>query len=399
MQGPADESVLLCRYGELFLKSGNRKRFESMLVNNVQAALAGLTGAKVEAPHGRILVRVPAAAVEDAAARVGRVFGLVSLSVARVVPAELEAIGAAAVAEARAAIERTPRAPGAKPLSFRVNGNRADKSFPIKSIELGSQVGARVVAALGLPVDLHTADLQIGVEVTSRGAYVYEGSRAAPGGLPVGVSGRALLLLSGGIDSPVAGWLAAKRGLALDAIYFHSPPFIGEKSKDKVVALAKILARWGALRSVTVVPFTDAQRKLIDGGAGELAVVCYRRMMMRIADEIADGLGSGALVTGENLGQVASQTIENMTAIEASARRVVLRPLVTYDKVETTDLARRIGTFETSILPFDDCCSLFVPRHPATKARARDAENIEADLDVAGLVAAAVAGAERITVT
>jgi thiamine biosynthesis protein ThiI len=214
----------------------------------------------------------------------------------------------------------------------------------------------------------------------------------------VGVSGRGLLLLSGGIDSPVAGWLAAKRGLALDAIYFHSPPFIGEKSKDKVVALARILARWGALRSVTVVPFTDAQRKLIDNGAGELAVVCYRRMMMRIADRIADNLESGALVTGENLGQVASQTIENMTAIEAAARRVVLRPLVTYDKVETTDLARRIGTFETSILPFDDCCSLFVPRHPATKARARDAENIEAEIDVAAIVDAAVAGAERIAV-
>jgi thiamine biosynthesis protein ThiI len=215
----------------------------------------------------------------------------------------------------------------------------------------------------------------------------------------VGVSGRGLLLLSGGIDSPVAAWLAAKRGLALDAVYFHSSPFIGEKSKDKVLSLARILARWGALRSVTVVPFTDVQRKLIDNGAGELAVVLYRRMMMRIADEVADELGSSALVTGENLGQVASQTIENMTAIEAAARRVVLRPLVTYDKVETTDLARRIGTFETSILPFDDCCSLFVPRHPATKARAQDAEKIEAEVDVAGLVAAAVAGAERIPVT
>jgi thiamine biosynthesis protein ThiI len=393
------ESVLLCRYGELFLKAGNRRRFQSMLVNNVQAAIAGVPEARVEAPHGRILVRVPRAHVDEAAARVERVFGLVSLSVARVVAADEAAIGDAAVAETRAALERMPRAPAAGPVRFRVDANRADKSFPVGSMELGSRVGARVVAALGLPVDLHTPELRIGVEVTSRGAFVYAGTRAAPGGLPVGVSGRALLLLSGGIDSPVAGWLAAKRGLALDAIYFHSPPFIGEKSKDKVLALGRILARWGALRSVTVVPFTDVQRKLVDGGAGELAVVLYRRMMMRIADRIADGLPAGSLVTGENLGQVASQTVENMTAIAAVARHLILRPLLTYDKVETTDLARRIGTFETSILPFDDCCSLFVPRHPATKARAQDAEKIEADLDVAALVDAAVAGAERLAVT
>jgi thiamine biosynthesis protein ThiI len=395
------ESVLLCRYGELFLKSGNRKRFEGVLVSNVQAALAGVSDARVEAPHGRLLVRVPRAHVEEAAARVERVFGLVSLSVARVVAADEAAIGDAAVAEAQAALERMgpSKPPAAAAPTFRVDANRADKSFPVPSMELGSRVGARIVAATGLPVDLHAADLHIGVEVTSRGAFVYAGTRPAPGGLPVGVSGRGLLLLSGGIDSPVAGWLAAKRGLALDAIYFHSPPFIGEKSKDKVLALGRILGRWGALRSVIVVPFTDAQRKLVDGGAGELAVVLYRRMMMRIADEIADGLRAGALVTGENLGQVASQTIENMTAIAAVCRRVIIRPLVTYDKTETTDLARRIGTFETSILPFDDCCSLFVPRHPATKARAQDAERIEADLDVAAIVAAAVAGAERVVLS
>jgi thiamine biosynthesis protein ThiI len=393
MEAPP-QSVLLCRYGELFLKSGNRKRFEGMLVNNVQAAIAGLPDARVEAPHGRVLVRVPDAHAEEAAARVGRVFGLVSLSVARVVAAEEGAIGDAAVAATRAALERLPRAPS----TFRIDANRADKSFPVPSMELGSRVGARVVAATGLRVDLHTADLRIGVEVTSRGAFVYAGTRSAPGGLPVGVSGRGLLLLSGGIDSPVAGWLAAKRGLALDAIYFHSPPFIGEKARDKVLTLGRILARWGALRSVTVVPFTDAQKRLRDAGAAELAVVLYRRMMMRIADQIADGLEAGALVTGENLGQVASQTVENMTAIEAASRRVILRPLVTYDKVETTDLARRIGTFETSILPFEDCCSLFVPRHPATKARAQDAEKVEADVDVAGVVAAAVAGAERVAV-
>jgi thiamine biosynthesis protein ThiI len=173
---------------------------------------------------------------------------------------------------------------------------------------------------------------------------------------------------------------------------------VGEKSLDKVLTLGRQLARWQALRSVTVVQFTETQKRLRDAGPGELAVVLYRRMMMRIADAVADGLESSALVTGENLGQVASQTIENLTAIEAAARRVVLRPLVTYDKVETTALARRIGTYETSILPFEDCCSLFVPPHPATRARAEDAARAEEKLDLAAEIAAAVAGSEKIAV-
>jgi thiamine biosynthesis protein ThiI len=385
--------VVLCRYGEIFLKSGNRKRFERALADNVRAAVGGVPGARVEVPHGRVLVHVPGDdAAEEAAACLQRVFGLVSVSVARAVPADLEAIAAAAVDEAGAAAARQ------RPASFRIDARRADKRFPVTSMELAGEVGARVAAATGLPVDLHQPGLRIGVEVGTGGAFVYARTRPAPGGLPVGASGGALLLLSGGIDSPVAGWLAAKRGLALDAVYFHSPPYVGEKSKDKVLALAHTLAGWQAMRTVTVVGFTETQKRLRDAGPAELAVVLYRRMMMRIADAVADRLEAQALVTGENLGQVASQTVTNMSVIEEAARRVVLRPLVTYDKVETTDLARRIGTYETSILPFEDCCSLFVPAHPATHARLVDAQRAEAKLDLAAEVAAAVAGAERIPV-
>src|SRR5262245_4356429 len=391
------ESVVLCRFGELFLKAGNRKAFERVLADNVRAALADLPRARVEQAHGRLFVRLSSDAADEAdeaARRLSRVFGLVSFSVARQVEAkpDLEAITAVAVEEARAAVARD------RPASFKVEARRPDKRFPKSSLEIDRHVGAAVQAATGLAVDVHAPALRLGIEVGTDVAYVFAGKHDAPGGLPVGVSGRALLLLSGGIDSPVAGWLAAKRGLALDAIYFHSPPYIGEKSRDKVLALGKELARWQALRSVTVVPFTDAQKHLRDTGPAELAVVLYRRMMMRIADAIADKLEAGALVTGENLGQVASQTIENMTAIEAAARRVVLRPLLTYDKVETTALARRIGTYETSILPFEDCCSLFVPTHPATRARAQDAERVEEKLDVAAEIAAAVAASERIVV-
>jgi tRNA uracil 4-sulfurtransferase len=387
-------SAILCRYGEIFLKSGNRKRFEGTLRRNVVAALADLPNVGVETPHGRIIVHVDPAIVDDACARLERVFGLVSFSPAVRVPAEIEAIGAAAIDAARAAL-----ATAATPPTFKVESRRQDKRFPLPSPEISRLVGARVIEATHLPVDVHHPALRIGVEVGTETAFVYAGIRPAPGGLPVGSSGRALLLLSGGIDSPVAGWLAAKRGLALDAVYFHSPPFIGEKSKDKVMTLAKILARWQAVGSVTVVPFTEAQKQIRDAGPPELAVVLYRRMMMRIADAIGDGLHADALITGENLGQVASQTIQNLSAIEAAARRLVLRPLATYDKVETTALARRIGTYDTSVLPFEDCCSLFVPDHPATGARLIDVERVEAKLDVAGTVAAAVAAAERAAVT
>jgi thiamine biosynthesis protein ThiI len=391
-------SVLLCRFGELFLKSGNRRRFERVLAVNIRAAVSDLQGARVEETHGRILVRVSPADAADAANRLARVFGLVSFSIARKVVAEpdLEAMSAAAVEATRGALAERP--PSASPTTFKVESRRSDKRFPVPSLEMSGRIGARIQGELGLPVDVHTPSLTIGVEVGDKGAFVYAGTRDSPGGLPVGVSGRALLLLSGGIDSPVAGWLAAKRGLALDGVYFHSPPYVGEKSRDKVLELGRKLARWQALRSVTVVPFTETQKRLRDAGPGELAVVLYRRMMMRIADALADRLEASALVTGENLGQVASQTVENLTTIEDAARHLVLRPLLTYDKVETTALARRIGTYETSILPFDDCCSLFVPAHPATRARVEDAAKAEAKLDLAAEVAAAVAASERVPI-
>ena len=389
-----DGGVILCRYGELFLKSGNRRRFERVLCDNIRSAVADFTGAEVISTHGRTLVRVRPDDVEDAAGRLERIFGLVSFSVARRVSAdaELEAIGAAAVAAAEKAIARD------RPVSFKVESRRGDKRFPVTSLEISRRVGGRVHLATGLKVDVHTPALTIGIEVATGHAFVYAGTRAAPGGLPVGASGRALLLLSGGIDSPVAGWLAAKRGLALDGVYFHSPPYVGEKSRDKVLTLGRKLARWQALRSVTIVPFTEVQKRLRAAGPGELAVVLYRRMMMRIADAVADKLDATALVTGENLGQVASQTIDNLGTIENAARRLVLRPLLTYDKVETTALAQRIGTYETSILPFDDCCSLFVSPHPATRARVADAEKAEAKLDLAAEVAAAVAASERVSI-
>ncbi len=386
-------NAVLCRYGELFLKAGNRPRFERRLVDNVRLALTGLSGFRIETPHGRILVRLSEGDVEEACARLERVFGLVSISPVAVVDSEITAIRQAAVACADAAVERDP----AFRRSFRIEARRSEKRFPLTSYEISCDVGAAIEGALKIPVNLTDPALVVGIEVGATGSYVYADRREAPGGLPVESSGRALLLLSGGIDSPVAAWLSAKRGLALDALYFHSPPFVGEKSRDKVVTLARTLARWQALRTLTVVSFTDTQKRLREAGPAPLAVVLYRRMMMRVADLIADGTRAEALVTGENLGQVASQTIGNLATIEAAARRLVLRPLVTYDKRETIDLAKRIGTFDTSILPYEDCCSLFVPPHPSTAARLDDVERAEASLDMAAEAAAVAATAETLT--
>jgi thiamine biosynthesis protein ThiI len=383
--------VILCRFGELFLKSGNRARFEGVLHRNIGRALRGLAAVRVEPVHGRVLVHVPDEnTAAEAAERLTRVFGLVSVSVATVVEPTLDAIGAMAVTRAQQQRASTAAT------RFKIQARRSDKRFPHPSPEIASLIGARVVTETGLTVDVHRPEFVVGVEVAAKRAFVYAGVQAAPGGLPVGVSGRGLLLLSGGIDSPVAGWLAAKRGLAMDAVYFHSPPYIGEKSRDKVLALGRLMARYQALDSVTVVSFTDVQKLLREAGAPEIAVVLYRRTMMRIADAIADTKNADTLVTGENLGQVASQTIQNMTVIEAAARRLVMRPLLTYDKMETTALARRIGTLDTSVLPFEDCCSLFVADHPSTGVRAVDAERAEAKVDIAAAVAEAVASAALV---
>jgi thiamine biosynthesis protein ThiI len=382
-------NVLLCRYGELFLKLGNRGRFEQQLATNVRAALRGLPDTVVETPHGRIIVRTGAATVDEACARVERVFGLVSVSPALQVEAEpdLAAVTAAALRVAAEALERDP----ARRRSFRIEARRSDKGFPLRSQEIATQVGAAVNRATGVPVDLSNPALVVGVEIAQPGAWVYADSRPAPGGLPVGTAGKAVLLLSGGIDSPVAGWLAAKRGLELHGLYFHSPPFVGDRSRDKVADLGRTLFRWQALKSLQVVNFTETQKRLREAGPAELAVVLYRRMMMRVADVVADQLKAQALVTGENLGQVASQTLTNIATIEGAARHLVLRPLLTYDKQETVGLARRIGTYDLSVLPYDDCCSLFLPAHPATNARAVDAERAEAQLDVQAEAAAMAA--------
>jgi len=373
--------VLLVRWGEIFLKGDNRGFFERALVDRVQRAVAALPGAKVE-PHAR----APGVWPGDGGARravraLERVFGVVSVSPARVVARELDAIYAAAVEVARAEAPKHARP------TFKVESRRSDKRFPTGSMEVSRLVGAAVVGALALPVDVHAPAFTIGVEIGYDHAFVFAEIVPGPGGLPVGVTGRVELLLSGGIDSPVAGWLMMKRGCLLGATYFHSFPYTGEKTQDKVARLASQLAAWQLepLR-LSVVPFTDAQKALRDAaGDGRLAVVLYRRAMLRTAERIARKAGAKALATGEALAQVASQTLENLGVIGAAATMPVLRPCLGHDKLETVALAQRIGTYETSIEPYDDCCSLFVPDHPETRAKLAAVEAVEATLDVAAM--------------
>jgi thiamine biosynthesis protein ThiI len=380
--GVGSGEVVLVRWGEIFLKGDNRGFFERALVDNVRRSLAALPGARVERTHGRLIVRPGDSGARRAVRALERVFGVSSVSPARVVARDVAAISAVAVELARAEAPKYARP------TFKVESRRSDKRFPTGSMEVSRTVGAAVVGALALPVDVHTPAFTIGVEIGFDHAFVFAEIVPGPGGLPVGVTGRIELLLSGGIDSPVAGWMMLKRGSSLGATYFHSFPYTGEKTEDKVARLASQLAAWqlDPIR-LAIVPFTDAQKQLRDAsGDGKLAVVLYRRAMLRVAERIAARSGAKALATGEALAQVASQTLENLGVIGAAATMPVLRPCLGHDKLETIAIAQRIGTFETSIEPYDDCCSLFVPDHPETRAKLGAVEAIEARLNLPAMI-------------
>ena len=383
-------NLIVLRVGELFLKGANRYQFEDLLEANVRRALAGVE-VQLERGQGRLFVECLPDEIDRCLKRLTLVFGISSLSPAQSVPPNLDAIAAAA-------LELTAEQLGRRSVgSFRISARRSDKRFPVPSPEIGREVGARIVLATGLAVDLHSPELTVGVEVGPRRSFVFIERVAGAGGLPVGSSGRVALLLSGGIDSPVAGHLMQKRGCSLRAVYFHSPPYTGARTRAKVEQLAARLAPAQGELTLEVVPFTPIQLAVRDGAPGEMTVVLYRRAMIRIAVELARRSGCLALATGENLGQVASQTLENLACIEEAAELPVLRPLLCYDKAETIALAQRLGTYELSIEPYEDCCSLFVPKHPLTRARPSAIARVEARLELAPLLERAAAEAEAVT--
>ncbi len=378
--------LILLRVSEIFLKGRNRRSFFQALVRNARRLVSDLDGVSVHARYMRVAVEHPPALRQACLDRLARVFGMASMSPAVRVEPSVEAIASAAVEQAHALTEG----------SFKVESKRRDKRFPLTSQELSRQVGTAVALATERPVDVHHPNHVLRIEVGDEDAYVFSRVIEGPSGLPVGTAGNVTLLLSGGIDSPVAGWSAMRRGCRLNAVYFHSFPYTGDKTKEKVLDLARILAPWQGRLAVHIVHFTDVQKQLRAAARPDLAVLMYRRMMMRVASRIAAREHCLALITGDNLGQVASQTLENLRVVEDAATLPVLRPLLTFDKLDIIARARAIGTFDTSTLPYEDCCSLFVPKHPATRARIRDLTRAEAGLDLETLTTTLTDSTERI---
>jgi thiamine biosynthesis protein ThiI len=380
---------LIGRYHEIALKRGNRWRFIECAKRNLRAAFADYRLGKMRGEGPRLIVELPDDISEQTAIeRASLVFGLQTLSIGR--PAARD------VAEIKRGVVEAMHGRSAR--SFRILTRRADKQFPFNSPQIDREVGAAVKEATGIAVDLGNPELTIGIEILPTVAFYSIGKYSGAGGLPVGVSGHAMALVSGGIDSPVAAYRMMRRGLRLDFVHFHSFPLLSAASRDKARELVAHLTRYQAHSTLILVPFAELQRRIVAQVPRPLRVVLYRRFMMRIASALAAECGASALVTGESLGQVASQTLENMNVISEAAALPIFRPLVGMDKNEIVEQARRLGTFETSIIPDQDCCTLFVPVHPETHARREQVEQAESALDVAAMVADAVARSERVQV-
>lgn len=383
----------LLRYGEIALKGANQRFFQDSLIRNIRRAIEDLGPAEVRLSFSRIVVSVEADQVE-AVDRLRKVFGVVSLSPVRIVDSNLGTITDAAVAMVGDALSARPEIE-----TFKVDTRRADKRFPTPSMVASGEVGDAIRRRFPhLRALMKHPDLLVQVEIRDA-AYVATETIPGPGGLPTGTGGKVLALISGGIDSPVAAWLVARRGMAIVPVYFHSFPFTSDRAKEKVLDLCRVLAGYAGPLPLWVVHFTEIQRAIQMQAPEALRVIAMRRMMMRVADALADREGARALVTGESLGQVASQTVESVAAIDAATRLPVLRPLIGSDKTEIVARAESIGTYEISIRPYEDCCSLFVPAHPRTHPTLAEATAMEAGLDVPVLTAEAIERGERLPVT
>jgi tRNA uracil 4-sulfurtransferase len=377
-------TAVLVHYSEVALKGKNRSWFVGRLVRNIHGALAGLHIKEVRTPIGRIeIVLGRDEVMPEVLDRLSRVFGIHNYSIATRLPLDFEGM-------ADAIVSRLP--PKESVTSFRVFVKRSDQKFGVPSPELARDLGSRVWTARGWKVDLDHADLVISVEIIPGAAFCYMGRQLGPGGLPVGTGGRLVALLSGGIDSPVAAWRMMRRGCHLTLVHFHSVPFLSTVSQEKARRLAQVLTRYQLKTRLYLVPFGELQRQITLSVPGDLRVVVYRRMMLRIAQRIARDVRARALVTGDVIGQVASQTLDNMTTIDRATHMTVFRPLVGMDKEEIIAQAQRLGTFDISIEPDQDSCTLFTPRHPETHAQRHMIDPVELTLPVDSMVADAVAG-------
>lgn len=388
-----DYEMLLLRFGEITVKGKNRSRFEKAALSHVKALLRAFPGTEAIHEYGRIYVRLNGQAADPVISSLKNIFGLTSISPVKVSPSKLEDI-------IEIAVDFIKSIPADKYNTFKVHGRRVFKGFPHSSQELNHLVGGPVLSACPhLKVDVHNPDLELRVEVRERVTYLFCEVIPAAGGFPLGTNGKAMMLLSGGIDSPVAGYSAMRRGLEIECVHFHSYPYTSKKAEEKVIELAQVLSGFSGRIKVHLVPFTDIQTSLAKTGQDNLIITLMRRSMLRIATKLAEKNGALALVTGDSLGQVASQTLASMNVIGKVTDLPLLRPLVMMDKEDIISMAKKIGTYDISILPYEDCCTLFVPKSPATNPNLRIVEHVEKELaDLDHMIEAAVENTESVIV-
>ena len=388
---PVGDEIFLLKMGEMVLKGLNRRTFVERLMGNARRRLQKYGKFRIYSRQSITYVEPKEAGcdMDGAFATLSRLFGVVGLSRAKACEKTPEAI----LETAKTYLHDDLMAAR----TFKVESKRSDKTFPMTSIQLSQYVGGELNEAFSnLQADMHHPELTVHVEVRDFAAYVHGDPAPGAGGLPVGVGGKAVSLLSGGIDSPVASWMMAKRGVALEMVHFFSYPYTSPEAKDKVLTLAQLLTPWCGRLTVHVVPFTKIQEQLRLHCPEALFTLLMRRFMMRISERVAQRVGAHGLITGESLGQVASQTMEAMAVTGQVCTLPVFRPLVGMDKEEIVRTARKIGTFETSILPYEDCCTVFTPRHPKTHPKLEEITEAEAALDIEALVEEAVQGIERV---
>ena len=386
--------IILLKLGEVVLKGLNRRSFEDKLMSNIRRRLQHCGKFQVVSRQSTIYVE-PAGEgcdMEEAYALCKRVFGVIAVTRARPCPKDKDAMVSCAKSYLGDQL--------AKAKTFKVETKRSDKHFSMNSMEISQYVGGALHDAYPhLKVDVHAPELCVHVEVREKAAYVHGPSEPGAGGLPIGMGGKAVSLLSGGIDSPVASWMIAKRGVQLELVHFFSPPYTSQQAKEKVIALARELTPWCDRMTLSIIPFTEIQEEIRRACPEDHFTLIMRRFMMRLAERVARRTGCKALVTGECLGQVASQTMDALTVSDDACAMPVLRPVIGMDKEEIVRLSRKIGTFDTSILPYEDCCTVFTPRHPRTHPVLEEVVQYESALDIEGLIQRAMEGVERVTVS
>ena len=385
--------IILLKLGEVVLKGLNRRTFEDKLNANIRRRLQHYGSFHIYCKQSTVYVEPQNGDcdLDGAYAACRQVFGIIAATRARACPKDKDAIFHCAQSYLDGELRRAK--------TFKVETKRADKHFPMNSMEISQYVGGLLHDAYPhLKVDVHTPELRVHVEVREKAAYVHGPSLPGAGGLPIGMGGTAVSLLSGGIDSPVSSYMIAKRGVQLELVHFFSPPYTSQQALDKVKELAKELVPWCGRMTLHIVPFTEIQEAIRRDCPEEYFTLIMRRFMMRLAERVARRTGAKALVTGESLGQVASQTMDALAVSDAVCSLPVLRPVIGMDKQEIVLISRKIGTFDTSILPFEDCCTVFTPRHPRTHPVLEDVVGFESALDIEGLTQRAVDGIERVTI-